>query len=74
MKGKKMNTTNWPIPNVWVFIADMVEHYSANGEAMGSNPVEVSKFFSGSFASAKIVITTATIISSIKISRRLDTV
>ena len=35
--------TNWPAPNVWVFIAQMVEHCSANAEAMGSNPVEVPK-------------------------------
>ena len=40
-----MNSTNWPPPNVWVLIAQLVEHCSANAEAMGSNPVEVSKFF-----------------------------
>ena len=38
-----MNSTNWPAPNV--FIAQLVEHCSANAEAMGSNPVEVPKFF-----------------------------
>ena len=33
---------------MWVFIAQLVEHYSANaGEAMGLNPVEALKFFSG---------------------------
>ena len=42
--------TNWPSPNVWVFIAQLVEHCSANSEAMGLNPVEVPKFFSGLFA------------------------
>ena len=42
-----MNSTNWPPPNVWVLIAQLVEHCSANAEAMGSNPVEVPKFFSG---------------------------
>ena len=35
------------IPNIWVFIAQLVEHCSANAEAMGSNPVEAQKFFSG---------------------------
>ena len=29
------------------FIAQLVEHCSANTEAMGSNPVEVLKFFFG---------------------------
>ena len=42
----KMNSTNWPAPNVWVFIAQLVERCSVNAEAMGSNPVEVPKFFS----------------------------
>ena len=37
----KMNSTiNWPVPNIWVFMAGLVEHCSANAEAMGSNPVE----------------------------------
>ena len=35
-----MKSTNWPAPNVWVFIAQSVEHCSAYAEAMGSNPVE----------------------------------
>ena len=43
----KMSSTNWLAPNVWVFIAQSVEQCSANAEAMGSNPVEVQKFFSG---------------------------
>ena len=38
----KMNSTNWPTANLRVFIAQMVEHYSANTEAMGLNPVEVN--------------------------------
>ena len=38
-----MNSTNWPACNVWVFIAQMVEHCSANTEAMGLNLVEVPK-------------------------------
>ena len=35
-----MNSTNWPAPNVLVFIAQL-----ANAEAIGSNPVEVLQFF-----------------------------
>ena len=42
-----MNSTNWPAPDVWVFTAQMVEHCSANAEAMGSNPIEVPKFWGG---------------------------
>ena len=30
----KMNSTNWPFPNVWVLIAKLVEHCSANAKAM----------------------------------------
>ena len=45
-----MNSTNWPAPNVWVFIAQRLEHCSSNPEVMGSNPVEVPKFFSDLFA------------------------
>ena len=44
----KMNSMKkWPAPNIWVFIAQLVEHCSANAEAMSSNPVEAVKFFSG---------------------------
>ena len=43
----KMNSINWPAPNIWVFIAQLIEHCSDNAEAMGSNPVEAHKFFSG---------------------------
>ena len=32
-------------PNAWVFLAQMVEHCNATAEAMGSNPIEVPKFF-----------------------------
>ena len=42
-----MNSTNWPVPNVLVFIAQLVEHCKANAEAMGSNPVEAPKTFLG---------------------------
>ena len=30
-------------PSVWVFITQLVEHCSANSEAMGSNPIEAEK-------------------------------
>ena len=40
-----MNSINWPAPNVWVFIAQLVEHYGSNAEAMGSNPFEAPKIF-----------------------------
>ena len=39
----KTNLTNWPAHNI--FIAQLVEHRSANAEAMGSNPVEALKEF-----------------------------
>ena len=42
-----MNSINWHAPNIWVFIAQLVEHCSANAEAMGSNPVAALKIFSG---------------------------
>lgn len=32
----KMNSTNRSAPSVWVFIAQLVEHSSANVEAMGN--------------------------------------
>ena len=38
-----MNSINWPALHVWVFIAELVEHCSANAEATGSNPVEAPK-------------------------------
>ena len=43
----EMNSTNWPAPNAWVFIAQLAEHCSANADAMGSNFVEVPNFFFG---------------------------
>ena len=42
-----MNSINWPASNVWVFIAQLVEHCSANKEATGSNSVEAPKTFFG---------------------------
>ena len=45
-----MNSINWPASSIWVFIAQLGEHCSANAEATGSNPVEApKKFFSGYF-------------------------
>ena len=45
-----MNSINWPTSSVWVFIAQVVEHCSANAEATGSNPIEVPKnFFFGGY-------------------------
>ena len=45
----KMNSTNnyWSALHVWVFIGQVVEHYSVNADAMGVNPVEVPIFFRG---------------------------
>ena len=31
-------------PNSWIFVGQMVEHYSATAEAICSNPVEVQTF------------------------------
>ena len=45
-----MNSINLPASSVWVFIAQLGEHCSANEEATGSNPIEALKiFFSGYF-------------------------
>ena len=50
---RDMNSINWPASSVWVFIAQLVEHCSANAEATGSYPVEAPKnFFSGYFVVA----------------------
>ena len=38
-----MNSIKWPALGVWVFIAQLVEHCSANAEATGTNPVESPK-------------------------------
>ena len=50
----KMKSTTWPAPNVWVFMAQMVERYSANAGAMGSNPVDVPIFFRAYFQLLKL--------------------
>ena len=41
----KINSTNLPAPNVWVFITQLVEHCSPNAEARGLNPVEVPNYY-----------------------------
>ena len=55
-----MNSINWPASSVWVFIAQLGEHCSANAEATGSSPVEAPKtfffFFRAIFAIASIAI------------------
>ena len=40
-----MNSINWPASSIWVFIAQLGEHCSANAEATGSNRVEAPKIF-----------------------------
>ena len=42
-----MESINWPAPNVYVFIAQLMEHCSAKAEAMASIPVEAPKTFLG---------------------------
>jgi len=42
----KMNSINWPAPNVWVFMAQLVEHCSMNAEATGLNAIKAQKTFS----------------------------
>ena len=36
-------STNWPAPNVWVVMAQLVEHCSTNAAAMGVSPVKALK-------------------------------
>ena len=43
-----MNSINVPSLHVWVFIARLVEHCSANAEATSSNPVEAPEIFAKS--------------------------
>ena len=33
----KMNSINWSAPNIWIFIAQLVEHCSANEAILGSS-------------------------------------
>ena len=36
-----MNSINWPAPSIWVFIAQLGEHCSANAEATGSKLINL---------------------------------
>ena len=56
-----VNSINWPALHVWVFIAQLVEHCSANAEAMGLYPVDVLKIL---FSSYFVAMTTAKVKSS----------
>ena len=39
-----MNSKNCPVPNVWVFIAQLLEPSSTNAEVTGTNPDEDNNF------------------------------
>ena len=52
-----MNSINWPAPHVWVFIAQLVEHCSANAEATDSNPVKAPKKKNALFLSVNVFST-----------------
>ena len=57
-----MNSINWPAPNVWVFIAQLVKHCNANhGFESRWSPENI---FRVCFAIASIAITTVMITSS----------
>ena len=40
-----MNSINWPALSVWVFIAQLIEHCSANAEATVRIPLKPRKTF-----------------------------
>ena len=42
-----VNSTNWPAPNIWVFIAQLVEHCNANAELWVRIPLKPPKHFLG---------------------------
>ena len=66
-----MNSINWPASSVWVFIAQLGEHCSANAEATGSNPVEAPKiFFFGLFSQLLKLRFTAMVIYSFHLYSR----
>ena len=53
----KMTSINWSAPNMWVFTAQLVEHCSANADAIGSSPVEALKIiFRLKFAKALFTV------------------
>ena len=47
LSREKMNSIIWSAFNIWVFIAQFVEHCSTKTEVMGSNPVEALKIYFG---------------------------
>ena len=51
-----MYSINWPANSVWVFVVQMVGHFSANAEATGSNP---SHFSSQNKTNIEIISRTA---------------
>ena len=59
----KMNSTNWPAPNAWVFIAQLVELCNANANAVVQFPWKPRNIFGHKLHIAQIAITTATVIS-----------
>lgn len=61
----KMNSTNWPAPNAWVFIAQLVElcNANANANAVVQFPLKPRNIFGHKLHIAQIAITTATVIS-----------
>ena len=59
----KMNSTNWPAPNAWVFIAQLVELWNANANAVVQFPLKPRNIFGHKLHIAQIAITTATVIS-----------
>ena len=42
-----MNSTCGPAHNVWVFLAQLVEHCNVDAEAVGLNPIKAPKFCGG---------------------------
>ena len=59
----KMNSTNWPAPNAWVFIAQLVELCNANANAEVQFPLKPRNIFGNKLHIAQIAITAATVIS-----------
>ena len=63
----KMISTNWPAPNAWVFIAQLVElcnaNANANANAVVQFPLKPRNIFGHKLHIAQIAITTATVIS-----------
>ena len=56
-----MNSINWPAPILWVFIAQLVEHCSANAVGIPLKPPGKSFFLSLYFAIVQIEIAAETV-------------